>query len=838
MFAWAPDAMHQSACSRRPEQHEWYLNVSLSTSASIEIRTGKSLEWDRLKAYLSREANSVPSKEMCEQLRLYDQLEIVAVLQSESAEALAMLSGGFSLSQIGLPDLRDIIARLGAGGQMSPAELFDIGKTLTLSRQTKISLNGLAKEDFQHLTKFLPRVHVLDDLMKAIADVIAEDGTIRDDASPALYKLRKDVVRLTNQIKDELTRIINSSTLSKALQEPIYTQRNGRWVLPVNASMRQTIGGIVHDSSASGLTAYVEPFAVVEITNKIRLREADIEREIDRLLSELTRQAQTNLDAIAESFETLVELDFIAARASLARKYKGTRPELSRDAVLNLKAARHPLLVLQDLNRAEQVIPNDVALGGSVRTLVITGPNTGGKTVYLKTAGLLSLMLRAGLLLPVDAGSTAGIFSQVFADIGDEQSLEQSLSTFSSHMTNIVEVINRAGPATLVLLDEVGAGTDPREGSTLARVILDHLNECGAATIATTHYGELKSLAYTEPGFMNASLDFDDKTLSPTYRLRLGVPGSSKAMTIASRLGLKQSLVERANQMLSSEEDDVAEVIGQLQARLQALSVEEEDLARRIAESREMEAKALRDLEEITAEKEKSRLRYANQLETDYKQAREELRSLIAELQKNPDMARAQKARADIEKIRNDLGWKSESELTSLTEVKVGQKVAIRSLNQRGTVEAVLEDGGKEKVIAVRAGNLRIKVPLSDLILDVNQSAVSAAAGKKHAPLAERGRQKKSDLPREERAVEVFVRTAGNTLDLRGQRVDEAMGNLQRFVDSNFASHNSPLMIIHGHGTGAIKSAVRAFLSRGDYRLQFRSGEMYEGGDGVTVVTF
>lgn len=808
----------------------------MSLSISIASRTSKSLEWDRLKAFLIREANSVPSKELCEQLQLHDQLEVVDILQAETAEALAMLSGGFSVAQIGLPDLRDIIARLGAGGQMSPAELFDIGKTLTLSRQTKITLNGLSKEDFPQLTSYLPRVHVLDELMQSIADVIAEDGTIRDDASAALYKLRKDVVRLTNQIKDELTKVINSSTLSKALQEPIYTQRNGRWVLPVNASMRQTIGGLVHDSSASGLTVYVEPFAVVEITNKIRLREAEIEREIDRLLSALTLQTQQKLDPIAQSFQTLVELDFIGARASLARKYRGTRPELSSQPVLNLKAARHPLLILQDLNRASQVVPNDVALGGSVRTLVITGPNTGGKTVYLKTAGLLALMVRGGLLLPADAGSTAGIFSQVFADIGDEQSLEQSLSTFSSHMTNIVEVINRAGPSTLVLLDEVGAGTDPREGSTLARVILDHLNECGAATIATTHYGELKSLAYTAPGFMNASLDFDDKTLSPTYRLRLGVPGSSKAMTIASRLGLKQDLVERANEMLSSEEDDVAEVIGQLQARLQALSVEEEDLARRIAESREMEAKALRDLEEITQEKEKSRLRFASQLETDYKQARDQLRALIAELQKNPDMARAQKARTDIEKIRNDLGWKSESDLSSLSEVKVGQRVSIKSLNQRGVVEAVLEDGGKERVVAVRAGNLRIKVALSDLILDSNQA--SAAPSKKHAQLPPKGRQKKTDLAREERAVEVFVRTAGNTLDLRGQRVDEAMGKLERFVDSNFASHTSPLMIIHGHGTGAIKSAVRAFLSRGDYRLQFRPGELYEGGDGVTVVTF
>lgn len=823
---------------------------------NIDARTSKSLEWDRLKSYLAREAFCLPSREMCEQLPLHDESAVVEILLGETSEALSMLAGGFSVAQVGLPDLRDVLGRLKVGGQLSPQELSDIRKCLVLSRQTKINLSGLACEDFPRLTDFLPRVHVLDDLMHAIGNVVDEDGTIRDDASPALHKLRRDVVRLTNQIKDELTRIINSSTLSKALQEPIYTQRSGRWVLPVNASMRQTIGGIVHDSSASGLTVYVEPFAVVEITNKIRLRESEIEREIDRLLTELTAVAQANLDEITESFQTLVELDFIACRASLARKYEGTRPHLvTEGGVLNLKAARHPLLVLQDLTRASSVVPNDVALGGDVRTLVITGPNTGGKTVYLKTAGLLSLMLRAGLLLPVSGGSTAGIFTQVFADIGDEQSLEQSLSTFSSHMTNIVEVVNRAGPATLVLLDEVGAGTDPREGSSLARVILDHLNACGASTIATTHYGELKSLAYTSEGFMNASLEFDEQTLSPTYRLRLGVPGSSKAMTIASRLGLKAELVERANELLASQEDDVTQMIGQLQARLQTLSLEEEELARRVAESRETEARVMRELDEMKSEKEKNRQRYASQLETEYRQARDSLRTLIAELQRSPDMARAQKARADIDKIKEELGWRSESDsdLNSLANIAVGQKVQIKSLNQRGVVEAVPEDAGGagkgDPLIAVRAGSMRIKVPLSDLSIDNVPSAGNQSTGqrmrrdvggdrrKKHAE-SSGGEDWGGARETESRALDVFVRTQGNTLDLRGQRVDEAMTNLEKFVDNNFVSHTSPLMIIHGHGTGAIKSAVRAYLSRGDYRLNFRPGELYEGGDGVTVVTF
>lgn len=807
-----------------------------ASPTSIDARTCKSLEWDRLKAFLSREANSVPSRELCEELVLSDQRAVVDILLSETAEAFSMLAGGFSCAQVGLPDLRDLLGRLGAGAQLSPQELSAINKCLILARQSKISLSGLSREDFPQLTQFVPKLHVLSDLMQEIAAVVDEDGGIRDDASPALHKLRRDVVRLTNSIKDELTKIINSSTLSKALQEPIYTQRNGRWVLPVNAAMRQSIGGIVHDSSASGLTVYVEPFAVVEITNKIRMREAEIEREIDRLLTQLTSKAQAHRDEIAQSFASLVELDFIAARASLARKYEGTRPELASDGVLQLYSARHPLLVLQDLSRASSVVPNDVALGGDVRTLVITGPNTGGKTVYLKTAGLLSLMVRAGLLLPVRAGSRAAIFSQVFADIGDEQSLEQSLSTFSSHMTNIVEVINRSGPATLVLLDEVGAGTDPREGSTLAKVILEHLNECGASTIATTHFGELKTLAYTAPGFMNASLEFDEQTLSPTYRLRLGVPGSSKAMTIASRLGLNRDLVEKANELLASKEDDVTQMISQLQSRLHALSLEEEELARRVRESKELEAKALKELEEIHAEKDASRQKYANQLENEYRNARDFLKGLIAELQKGPDMARAQKARADIEKIKNELGWKAPEDLQKLEQAHVGQKVHIKSLNQRGVVEAVPDDGGKDPLILVRAGSIKVKVPLSDLQPDMSTQPAAKPHKQHQMPT---GRRKHSEtIPRDSRAVEVFVRTAGNTLDLRGQRVDEAMTNLEKFVDSNFVTHTSPIMIIHGHGTGAIKAAVRDYLGRGAYPLKFRPGETYEGGDGVTVVTF
>ena len=811
----------------------------------IEARTRRSLEWERLKGFLSAESSSPWSRELCLSLETYTDPAVVDALLAETSEAFAMLSAGFDLSQQGLPDIREALARLKTGAQLAPNELLDIRRMLVLARRTRAQLSQLSPDEFPQLNVFAPQINAHEDLVVAIDQVFDDAGNIRDDASPLLRSLRRDIQRLNNQAREELLRIINSSNTSKALQEPIFTQRGGRYVLPVQASMRAAIQGIVHDSSASGLTVYVEPFSVVELTNKSRMKEADLEREIDRILSELSAKTRERSDSLEETNRALVEIDFIAARARLAQRYRGVKPQVSRTGELRLKQARHPLLVLQNQANASSVVANDITLGGDLRTLVITGPNTGGKTVFLKTAGLLAFMVRAGLLLPVDNGSTAVIFTRVFADIGDEQSIEQSLSTFSSHMTNIIEIINRSDSTTLALLDEVGAGTDPREGAILARVVLEHLNNSGASTISTTHYGELKSLAYTAPGFINGSFEFDESTLSPTYRLRVGVPGSSKAITIASRLGLKHELVEYANSLLSSSQSDIQGMIEQLEARLQSVDQQEQNLRDREQQIEETKASVVKLQGKLEDERERMRAKLSQQMEVEFEQARELIRTMIADLQKSPSMPKAQQLQRDFEVLRKELGWLELPQPKSTEQsFAVGQTVKVRSLNQKGTIEALPEEGksGPDALASVRAGAMKIRVPLSDLVAIQQQGHPGKPPRSKiHSSFKSSAPHARTPNPRiasSNETLEVFVRTSRNTLDLRGQRVEEAIANLERFIDSAYLERLSPVMIIHGHGMGKVKSAVRAYLTGSPYNANFRPGENYEGGDGVTVVQF
>jgi len=808
----------------------------------IRTRTWRALEWDRLKEFLSAEALTVWGKERCQELEPHCEPALVQVLLEETSEGLSLIEARSPLSQEGLPDLRETLKRLSAGADLATAELLEIRAAVQLSRLARSSLALLDASAFPRLTSFLPSLHSLQRLVEAIDLAIDENGQVRDSATPHLKGLRREIQNIDSQIKEELLRIIHSASLSKALQELLYTQRGGRYVVPVQASMRHLIQGIVHDSSASGLTVYVEPIVVVELANKVRLKEAEVEREIARILSELSGQARSSLAELDSTFQALVELDFIMARARLGLKYDGACPALSAEGKLQLRQARHPLLVLQDLPQASQVVPNDIILGGAERTMVVTGPNTGGKTVLLKTAGLMSLMVRAGLLLPVQPGSTAAIFSEIFADIGDEQSLVQSLSTFSSHMTNIVEVVNRAGPGSLVLLDEIGAGTDPREGAALARAVLEHLNDSGALTISTTHFGELKTLAYSHAGFINASLDFDEESLSPTYRLRLGVPGSSKATTIAGRLGLNAQVVARAESFVLSGSEDLQRTIDQLETKLRDLARQEEVARDAMLRAGQLEEAAREQLARLDSEGERLRQEQAAQMESEFKRARAVLRELISSLQKQPSSQRAQQVQKQMEAIKQELKWlQPEKEAKVAQTLTVGQTVRVLSLNQNAVVEALPENRSREPdaLVSVRAGSLRLRVPVSDLkVLEQPQPEPGQRSNKGKAAKAA-GTRKQESTRRSTAGLEqspVFVRTDANTLDLRGQRVEEAIAQLERFLDEALLSGINPTMIIHGHGTGAIKSAVRDYLSSSSYARSFRPGEVYEGGDGVTVV--
>lgn len=794
----------------------------------VNARTLKSLEWERLKQFLAAECASSCSREVALQLELFDHPAEIERLLRESEEGLRAFFNGISLSQEGLHDIRESLRRLSTGASLGAHELMEMKQVLKLSHKLKIVVNNLDDEDYPTLRELLAsRLFVFQDLENAIDAVVDESGGIRDDASPLLRKLRKEVQRLSSRIKDELQKIINSPTQSKCLQEPIYTLRNGRHVLPVLANMRQAIDGIVHDSSSTGLTIYVEPLSVVELTNKIRINEAEIEHEIDRLLWDLSAQAAKLLEPIQSSFEALIDSDFISAKANLARKYEGTLPRISQNGELRLMQARHPLLVLQ-YSSMEKVIPNDIILDGELKALIITGPNTGGKTVYLKTAGLLALMLRAGLLLPCSLGSQMPIFSGVFADIGDEQSLEQNLSTFSSHMSNIIEITRQASSSTLVLLDEIGAGTDPREGTILARVILGQLKRQGALTLCSTHYGDLKSLAHEDQAYSNASMEFNDKSLAPSYKLRLGVAGASRAIAVAARLGLDEALVEEAKELLDSSKEDFEHKVDELEARLQAISRQEDELQNLRLEILQKETALEQKAKTLEEEYKRSRHQASNQFQDDYKAAKTLINELTANLQKSPSLARAQQAKQELDSIRKELNWLDENEYAQAqSTIQVGSTVRVRSLNQIGTVDALPEHQGDK--VQVLVGRIKVKVAMND---------VDFVA----APKIQKQVQLQKSVPNKKRVAlaedPVFVRSDSNTLDLRGQRVDQGLALLERFVDEAYLAHLSPLMIIHGHGTGAMKQAVRDFLKDCNYKNKSRPGETYEGGDGVTVVNF
>jgi DNA mismatch repair protein MutS2 len=799
----------------------------------IQNRTLRVLEWDRLKSYVAAEADSIGGKELCWKLELASQRAVIEQLLDETNEGMFLHQARSGMSAAGLPELSDVLERLQIGATLSSTELLAVRTTLVIGRKFRSNLSQLEPDHFPRLTAYASGLPQAEKLIEEIENAIDDGGTVKDKASPLLRSLRHEVQKFDGMIKDTLQRIIHSAHQAKALTDPLYTQRNGRYVLPVNASMRSSVNGIVHDSSASGLTVYVEPIAVLELSNQQRLKQSEIEREIARILEVLSRFAISHVEAIASTYATNLQLDAIMARARVSNKYKGERPEISNDERFNLRNARHPLLVLQDEQAV--VVANDIVLGGSAgNTLIITGPNTGGKTVLLKTIGIFSLMLRAGLLLPVSPGSSAAIFTNVSADIGDEQSLEQSLSTFSSHMKNIVDIVEQCGPGSLILLDELGAGTDPREGAALARAVLEYLNKSGAVTISTTHFGELKTLAYTEPSFVNGSLDFDEQTLSPTYKLRLGIPGSSKATTIAKRLGLKDSVIDRAQALIEVHEQDLQRTVDLLEVKLREATVREEEAQFAKQQAELLKKNTEEQMRQLEIDSKTLRQKHINELESDYKLGQDYIKHLIADLQKQPSINKAQKAQQEMKKVRDELGWKAAPDAGKAPEIAVGQAVKVLSLNQTGVVAEIAPETIKDPVslVTVRCGNLRLKVPKSDLEIIGHQQhkQIQQAKQPKQNTLSNNYRTKGN-------AIDVFVRTASNTLDLRGKRVDDGLSELAQFMDSNLLTGTSPLMIIHGHGTGAMKSAVRDYLHDSMPKGSYRPGDSHEGGDGVTMVT-
>ena len=714
------------------------------------------------------------------------------------------------------PDARSTLQRVRAAYALSPKELLDLEQCLKTSRRARETL--LSGDDEGELHRLANPLSSHRTIEEEIERCILSEDEISDNASPELARIRRQMRITAERVKEKLNSIIKSPTYQKYLQEPIVTVRNGRYAIPVKAEHRAQIGGLIHDQSGSGQTVFIEPAAVVELGNAYKQLQAEEKREIERILAGLTALIAPYADELHQSLLLLGTLDCIFARAIMARDMRAYCPMLNRDGIIHIKNGRHPLI---DKNT---VVPISVWIGDGYDTLIVTGPNTGGKTVTLKTVGLFTLMACSGMFIPADESSQIAVFREVFADIGDEQSIEQSLSTFSAHMTNLVGILREADEQTLVLLDELGAGTDPNEGAALAQAILSHLQQAGATTFATTHYSEIKAFALTHEGMQNASMEFDVDRLCPTYKLYIGIPGKSNAFEISRRLGLDDAIIEQAKQYLKHEDVAFEDVLSGAEeqrriAEQQATELTEElRLAKAEREALETERKKLKEDRAAIREKAREEARAVVQ------QTKHEMDELIRNLRnvKNIDtkaLERAiQSSRDALRESTNRLLDQPDMPETAgevPSSVTRGQSVHVVSLNSSATV---LKPQDQKGMVQVQAGHIKVYVPLDDLRTVEQKKAENRAVTK----------------PRE---IMQDIKTVKYELDLRGFLVDDAIMEIDSFIDDCIRTGRSEFNIIHGKGTGALRAGVQNYLKTHPRVKSFRLGAYGEGDAGVTVVT-
>lgn len=777
-------------------------------------RTLRVLEYQKIIDRLESYATSILGKELAGGLMpLTDPVRIEEGLRVTS-EAVQILVKAERPPLGGIFDIRPHIKKASINGILAPTELLEVGATLRASRLMREFLMDKG-DGLEFLPEWGGRLGSFPVLERELDRCIGPGGEILDSASSTLHSLRSQMKVLQGRIRDKLDGIIRSSDNGKYLQELIVTMRNDRYVIPVKQEYRGLFPGIVHDQSASGATLFIEPMSVVEINNQLRIVETEETEEIHRILSDLSGRVQDVSVSLLSSLEILGRLDLAFAKGHYSLAMDGIQPALNLDAKLDLRNARHPLL-------AGKVVPISVSLGKDFDTLVITGPNTGGKTVTLKTIGLLTLMAQAGLHIPASAGSEIAVFEKIFCDIGDEQSIEQSLSTFSSHLTQIVKIIEGAGdPRCLVLLDELGAGTDPTEGAALAMSILTHLHQLNVRTVATTHYSELKAFAYQTPGIENASVEFDIQTLKPTYHLLIGIPGSSQAFEIASKLGLSGPIIERARSLISAATMKVEEMLKQIEIDRRKAR---ED--RQITNEARLKGEQFRSQYEL--ELEKLKREKADLL----RQARIEAREILLETRRESEnlLRRLREGRhEELPAIVNEARTKISEELERLTEktfepekditvdpaeLKTGQKVRAISFNQVGMITDIGNDSAQ-----VQLGIIKVNLPFHDLEL-VEEEKVQI----KHRPKT---------------SGETGLETAKNIsaeLSLRGMTVDEALYELEKYLDKAILAGLGRFRVIHGKGTGTLRSAVQQYLRENPMVKTSYIAEQNEGGMGATVV--
>jgi len=777
------------------------------------------LELPAVLELLAGEAVSQPAKEKAGQLRpASDRFEVARRL-GETSAAKAMMTVKGSPSFSGVKDVRSSLARAEIGGVLNTRELLDIAEVLRCARVVRAYADGegCGRSDIDFLFHSIMANRFLEE--KITGSILGEDE-IADAASSELADIRRLMRAANARIREVLQKIISSPSYGKALQEPIITQRSERYVVPVKADHKGAVPGLVHDISASGATLFIEPMAAVKANNELRELRAREKQEIERILMELSAACAAHREDINRDFNVLVALDLIFAKAKLSFRFDCEEPELSQ-GLLRLRKARHPLL---DQARA---VPVNVELGGDFDTLVITGPNTGGKTVTLKTLGLLCVMTQCGLHIPAAAGSCVPVYSKVLADIGDEQSIEQSLSTFSSHMTNIVRILDACDENTLLLFDELGAGTDPTEGAALAIAVIEHARRLGAVIAATTHYAELKVYATTAPGVQNASCEFDVETLRPTYRLLIGIPGKSNAFAISRRLGLPEHIIRDAMGRVDAESVSFEAVLEKLEQQRQSMEKQQEEIERNLHQAREDAKKSERLRRELEVRLEKADEKSRREAERILSEARETAESVFAQLDdmrshfnEEADIQRVNDARAELLRRLNEAAEKTaardktpEPEEKSARPVRQGDTVLIRSMGVKAAVLEVSPD----RVLKLQAGIMRVSAREDEVLLLENEKAPQTVT-------PQRAARQLRDL------------SVSPEIDLRGMMTDEAIPVMERYLDSALLARLTSVTVIHGKGTGALRQAVHQSLKRNKQVKSFRLGKYGEGETGVTIV--
>ena len=788
----------------------------------------KTLEYHKIIEKLTEYAASEPGKRLCRELEPSSDFEEIVQAQAETADAVARVRQKGSVSFAGISDIGGSLKRLEIGSSLSIHELLAVSSLLTCAARAK---NYGRRQESElpddSLDEMFRSLEPLTNVNNEITRCIISEEEVADDASPGLRHVRRQMKITGDRVHTQLNAILNSSRTM--LQDPVITMRDGRYCLPVKAEYKSSFQGMVHDQSATGSTLFIEPMAIIKLNNELRELEIREQKEIEMVLAALSMELVPYVETILINLKLLTKLDFIFARAALARHYNCSMPKFNKNGYIHIKDGRHPLL------DPKKVVPINVYLGKDFDLLIVTGPNTGGKTVSLKTVGLFTLMGQSGLQIPAFDGSELAVFDEVFADIGDEQSIEQSLSTFSAHMTNIVRILEKADSHSLCLFDELGAGTDPTEGAALAIAVLSFLHNMKCRTMATTHYSELKVYALTTPGVENACCEFDVETLRPTYRLLIGIPGKSNAFAISQKLGLPDFIIQDAKSRLEEGDEAFEDLLASLEESRVTIEKEREEIASYKSEISRLKSR-LEQKEERFDERKDKLIRNANEeAQRILREAKETADQTIRQIYKLAQSsgvgkeleAERTKLREKLDKVDKNLSLKNEKgpkKTISPKKLKIGDGVKVLTMNLNGTVSSLPNAKGD---LYVQMGILRSLVNIKDLEL-LNEPAISGPG---------------MDLMKKNNTGSGKIKMSKSfsvspEVNLIGMTVDEAIPVLDKYLDDAYLAHLPKVRVVHGRGTGALKAGVHKHLKKLKYVKEFRLGDFGEGDTGVTIVTF